>query len=170
MSMTLKRLPWLSSLASQDGATGGMTAPVPVAPGEVARVVVSGVLARCLSACATQQGKFEESCTPDQEAAQRRQTPEAREGHLEEGCASATGEELCTAWHGHERQPVCGESPSRVGLVRPARKLSDVDEYSEAWREGRRLGCSPTRAQTPSVAVETVLGLHSESDELVVPF
>ena len=77
--------------------------------------MVSGVLARCLSAGATQQGKFEELCTTDQEAAQRRQTPEAREGHLEESCAS---------------QPVCGESPSRVGLVRSARKLSAVDDWT----------------------------------------
>ena len=44
----------------------------------------------------------------------------------------------------------------------------DVDEHSEAWRDGRRLGCSVTRAQTPSVVVDNLLGLHDESDELVV--
>ena len=70
----------------------------------------------------------------------------------QESCASVTREELCAA--------------SRVGLVRPARKFSDVDEHSEAWREGRR-GLF-THASSDSLG-RCVLGFHNESDELVVP-
>ena len=111
-------------------------------------VVVSNVLARWLSASATQPGKFEESCSPGQKATQRSQLPEALQGHLEESCASAI------AWHEQERQPVCSECPPRVGLVRPARKLRSL---ASMVRPGRRVD---ERAFRPRV-LPTVHAAHA---------
>lgn len=104
--------------------------------GEVAKAVVSDVLAKCLSACAAQDGTSDELCAPRQEAAHRSQTREVCDSRLDESRSPVMREEFLPVLHGHAQQPGCDAIQPVVGPCLPSRRLEDVDDYWEAWGQG----------------------------------
>ena len=87
--------------------------------GEVVRAVVFDVLAKCLSACATQDGTSDELCAPRHEAAHRSQTREVCESRLDESRSPVIREEFLPVWHGHAQQPGCDAIQPVVGPCHP---------------------------------------------------
>ena len=75
--------------------------------GDVAKAVVSDVLAKCLLACTAQEGATDELYAARQEAVHRNLKREVHESRLDESRSTLIREELLPVGQGHEQQPGC---------------------------------------------------------------